>query len=99
MSWEEEHRKRVSKFPETVREAHTQSAIHRTEIESSDICGCFYCRTTFKPNEIKEWVDENKDGHGQTALCPHCGIDSVIGSKSGFRLDVDFLKEMNRYWF
>ena len=59
--------------------AHKHSVFNRTEIESSTICGCFYCFSTFLPSEIIEWVD-----HGQTALCPHCPVDSVLGSSSGF---------------
>jgi len=31
------------------------------------------------PNEIQDWTDD-----GDTALCPKCGIDSVIGSVSGY---------------
>ena len=99
MSWEDDHKKRVSQFPEAIREAHNHSSNHRAEIETSELCGCFYCCATFSSNEIKEWVDENKEGIGQTALCPHCGIDSVIGSKSGFPMLPEFLKELNKYWF
>jgi hypothetical protein len=68
-------------------------------IEGSDICGCFYCCCTFRPSEIKDWVDENAEGIGQCALCPHYGIDSVIGSRSGFLIDEAFLNEMKGYWF
>jgi hypothetical protein len=35
----------------------------------------------------------------QTALCARCGIDSVIGDKSGFPIAREFLAEMQRYWF
>jgi hypothetical protein len=79
--------------------AHQYSSQHRKEIFNSDICGCFYCLHTFTPNEIDEWVDENTNEVGQTALCPKCGIDSVIGDKSGFKITKDLLKRMNRYWF
>jgi hypothetical protein len=36
-------------------------------------CGCFYCLETFDGAEIRQWTDE-----GITALCPRCGIDSVL---------------------
>lgn len=72
---------------------------HRREIEGSDVCGCFYCCSIFSPHEIAEWIDEDAEGVGQSALCPNCGIDSVIGSLSGFPIEEAFLKEMNRYWF
>ena len=50
----------------------------------------------FPPKEIKDWI---KDKNGPTALCPHCGIDAVIGESSGYPITEDFLKEMNEYWF
>jgi hypothetical protein len=74
--------------------AHEYSANHRSQVEASDVCGCFYCTLTFKPSEIKEWVDRD-----DTALCPHCGIDAVIGSKSGAPLTQEFLSEMRQRWF
>ena len=37
--------------------AHSNSSNHRKEIEGSTLCGCFYCLKTFKPSEVKEWVD------------------------------------------
>ena len=86
-------------------EAHKNSSRHRDEILSSELCGCFYCLKVFSPSDIMDWVDETNNDEtainqvGQTALCPHCGIDSVIGSKSGFPITSDFLKTMKSYWF
>jgi len=50
------------------------------------------------PGDVAKWVDE-QDGVGQTALCPKCGIDSVIGSSSGYPITQAFLSGMRRYWF
>ena len=83
-----------SKMPERVRDAHQHCSQHRAEILASDICGCFYCENTFGPREIVEWQDDD-----QTAFCPKCGIDSVIGSASGFPIDKQFLHEMCEHWF
>ncbi|MBO6899645.1 MAG: cytoplasmic protein [Shimia sp.] len=74
--------------------AHKQSIRHRTQIEVSTICGCFFCLSVFRPSEISEWCDDD-----QTALCPNCGIDSVIGAASGYSIEEEFLTEMNQYWF
>ena len=74
--------------------AHKTSIRHRAQIEGSDQCGCFYCLKTFAPSSIHEWCDQ-----GQTALCPHCGIDSVLGSASGFPLSAEFLVQMQKRWF
>lgn len=76
-------------------EAHEYSINNRTLLEEDKKCGCFYCITIFNPEEIEEWVEEG-DG---TAICPYCGMDSVIGEGSGYPITKRFLKEMNEYWF
>jgi hypothetical protein len=81
-------------MPAEITEAHGHSFKNRSELLSSELVGCFYCQQSFRPNEITEWHDE-----GQTGFCPHCGIDALIGSASGFKPSADFLKEMNQYWF
>jgi hypothetical protein len=78
--------------------AHKARIFHREQIISSEWCGCFYCLKIFKPDAITNWTDM-KDGVGTTAFCPHCGIDSVIGSASGYPIELDFLRRMRRYWF
>lgn len=77
--------------------AHRFSSRHRADIEASTVCGCFYCLKTFPPSEVTEWMEEG--GDGETALCPRCGIDSVIGDGSGFAVDQLLLVEMNVFWF
>jgi len=47
---------------------------------------------------VKDWTDE-WEGVDQTALCPRCGIDAVIGSKSGFPITTEFLETMKTHWF
>lgn len=76
-------------------EAHKFSINNKERLLHDKKCGCFYCQTVFNPNEINEWV---RDLTG-TAICPYCGIDSVIGESSGFPITVEFLKEMNKEWF
>jgi acetone carboxylase gamma subunit len=46
---------------------------------------------------VREYVRENCDG--RTAVCPRCGIDSVIGSAAGYPLTREFLSAMEQYWF
>ncbi len=74
--------------------AHEHSKNHRDEILNSDLCGCFYCLKTFTPDWIMNWTDE-----GQTALCPKCAIDAVIGSAGVPCLKPDYLYQMRQYWF
>jgi hypothetical protein len=74
--------------------AHEHCSLNRSEVEGSSQCGCFYCFATFPPNEVCQWIDD-----GQTALCPKCEIDSVIGSMSGFPITRGFLMSMHDHWF
>ena len=75
--------------------AHLGCTSNRNELESSRLCACFHCLETFIHKEISEWIN---DKDGETAICPRCGIDSVLSS----RLPIDdkaFLSAMNRMWF
>ncbi len=81
--------------------AHRHCTNHREEIARSEMCGCFFCRETFVPGEILEWVDgiDTPGGVGTTALCPRCGIDAVLGSAAGYPLTAAFLAAMYEHWF
>lgn len=81
-----------------VKGAHTHSSDHRAELFQSELCGCFHCAETFPADAIAEWTDA-VDGVGVTALCPECGIDSVIGSASGYPIERWFLLQMRARWF
>lgn len=76
-------------------EAHKFSAHHREMLERDSLCGCFSCLAIFHPSEIDTWYDDR----GETAACPFCGIDSVIGESSGYPVTREFLKMMKNYWF
>lgn len=82
--------------------AHARSVNHRDELLASERCGCFYCLRIFPPQAVHEWIDvapDAVDEIGTTALCPACGIDSVIGSASGLPIEPEFLKAMRSRWF
>lgn len=85
--------------PNAVNAAHKRSIRHRAEIEASTVCGCFYCKEMFAPNDIQDWTDTSNPIAEQTALCPRCGIDSVIGDRSGFAITPEFLGKMNKERF
>ena len=86
----------MTEEPQTQRlkEAHRHSSRNRQEIECSSVCGCFYCGAQFPPDRVEHWLDSN-----DTAMCPECGTDSVIGSASGFLIGREFLQQMHDYWF
>ena len=71
--------------------AHKYCYSNKTDIQSSKQCGCFFCVKIFTPGEITEWS-------GQTALCPYCGIDSVLPD-SRVEFDRRFLEGMYKLWF
>ena len=86
--------------------AHRHATKNRAEIEASTWCGCFSCLQVFTPDEIVAWdgLDmsnfNNPDAatDGETALCPRCGSDSVLGDKSGHAISPQFLGRMHEAW-
>ena len=74
--------------------AHKLSFHNRQQIAQSEVCGCFFCLAVFPPSEINKWIDND-----DTPLCPKCGIDSVLGSASGFPITTEFLHKMKVRWF
>ncbi|WP_082478895.1 MULTISPECIES: cytoplasmic protein [unclassified Methylobacterium] len=78
-----------------LRSVHKHSARHAEEVTSSVACGCFFCLAVFLPDEIRDWLPRE-----ETALCPRCNIDAVIGDRSGLPAkDIAFLKAMHDEWF
>lgn len=75
-------------------EIYSHASEHKDEVLSSEICGCFFCESRFPPSEITEWHEEE-----QTALCPKCGFDTVIGSASGAEISKTTLKNMKKAYF
>ncbi len=76
------------------------------QIQASTACGCCNCQLTFLPADIVAWtgldfddVDNPEAIARQTALCPHCGSEAVLGNASGLPVDPQFLGRMNEAWF
>ncbi len=86
----------MAKFAsDEMQAAHRHCVNNRRELEASALCGCFYCTETYSPTEVMEWVDRS-----DTALCPRCGIDAVLGDRTALPVDnPEFLKAMRRQWF
>lgn len=55
-------------------------------------CGCYYCLKHFPWEQIEIFIDG-----GDTAVCPHCGVDSVIHSHKP--IDGEYLKGQQERWF
>lgn len=79
-----------------MEKAHEYCTANEKALKDSDSCGCFYCLTIYRPSEIKEWIE---DKNGNTAICPHCGIDAVLPSNDEHPLNKVFLQKMHQFWF
>jgi hypothetical protein len=82
---------------EQIINPHKLSFANKKFIQKSEVCGCFRCGSIFPPNQIIDWACESNE-RGETAFCPHCCIDSVIGDFN-CRIDKQFLLEMKTFWF
>ena len=85
---------------------------NRAEILASESCACFHCFARFPPADIRYWTDSDDPDYGdwgpaepdfvrypgQTATCPFCKVDSVVGSASGYDLSDAFLRSLHDYW-
>ncbi len=79
-------------LPELIR-AHSLSKKNREALPASRLCGCFHCLRVFLPGEIRDWTDSD-----ETAICPYCGIEAVLGNASGVPMIREFLVIMRSYW-
>ena len=85
--------------------AHRHATNNRAEIEASRLCGCFDCMQIYPADEVVAWSGFDLDSFNnpdaappETALCPRCGSESVIGDTSGHAIKLVFLQRMNEAW-
>ena len=78
--------------------AHEATRYNRDILKWDSNCGCFHCLKVFSPSEINEWCPE-PDCDEVTAICPYCGVDSIISESSGFPITQVFLQAMHNMWF
>lgn len=90
--------RQVRRMDRDIIAAHTHCERHKAELLASTLCGCFWCLRVFAPSEIEDddWLDTYEPD--DTALCPFCGVDSVIGDASGYPITASFLAAMKAYW-
>ena len=82
-----------------LKAAHEAARYNKDKLAHDSKCGCFYCLKIFSPSEIEDWCPELDEDEEVTAVCPYCGIDSVIGESSGFPITQEFLQVMHDRWF
>ena len=77
---------------------YSHSMRNEESILKSDFCGCFHCISIFPVADVKSSaMMVEKDGC-KTAICPICGIDSVLGDAS-VEISAEILEMMNEYYF
>lgn len=86
--------------------AHPHTQNNRVELDGSRQCGCCACMAIFPVEEIVAWsgldldsLDNPDTASAETALCPRCGAEAVLGDRAGFPITPDFLMRMNQAWF
>jgi hypothetical protein len=72
---------------------HRHTRANQMELEASEVCGCIACERIYFPSEIARWLEDG------TALCPHCGVDAVVGSASGIPIMPGVLRRAHERWF
>jgi hypothetical protein len=74
---------------------HKLSINHRRLIGKDVVCGCFFCCARFDGGEIDAWTGKP----GEAALCPRCGIDSVLPEAGELEVTKVLLRKIRVYWF
>ena len=77
---------------------YSHSIRNEESLRKSNLCGCFHCISILAATDVKssEMIFE-KDGF-ITAICPICGIDSVLGDAS-VEITAELLEALNQYYF
>ena len=96
--FKKEYKKEKEEIKNLLYALHHSTFRNEQQIKNSKDCGCFHCKTIFKPEEVTDWWDN--DGKGdRTGRCPNCRMDSVLGDNSGVDITPDLLELMNLQFF
>lgn len=78
-----------------LKTAHAMSLCNEKQLKKAKKCGCFHCGKIFSPKEIENYAI---DPLGKTAVCPHCGVDSVLAD-GPVPVTETLLADMRKHWF
>lgn len=84
---------------ELYRVIHSYCSENKEILDECEVAACFYCKQKVLCSDIDDWCNELSGK--ETAICPHCGIDSVVPYKVDgvYELNDKMLDEMHKYWF
>lgn len=68
---------------------------NRKALLTSEVAVCFYCFNQFSADRIIKWCDG--EDSLQTAICPCCGVDAVVGFNGP--IDLDWVKRRHEKSF
>lgn len=71
---------------------HSNSIYNSEFCRIANKCGCFYCLSIFPSSEVTEFWDSQK-----TAVCPKCGIDSLLFDSQDILLTETLLRQMQTF--
>ena len=73
------------------------SSGNRKKLLTSESAVCFHCKELIMPSDILGWCDEDDNGVGQTAICPHCSVDAIVGFSG--QIDLAWVDTMHDHSF
>lgn len=65
-------------------------------VKESTQSGCFYCLKIFPSSNVNDWSGE---APRLTALCPHCGYDTVLADDGSYKFSAELLQAMKDEFF
>ena len=77
-----------------LKKLHAYSSHNKDLVAVSGKCYCFHCKAVVSSYLITDYAD-----NGQTALCPKCGIASILPDAIEEVTNKNIIAEMNEYWF
>jgi len=75
---------------EQIEGLHAFTSHNKEIMKRSGIYLCSYCQKGGLSKNIENWADD-----GETALCPDCGVDSLIPAM----IPHDITKQLKEHWF
>ena len=82
-----------------LKAAHQFCISNQDSVKNSALCGCFHCLKMYSPDTLTD-ADLITEANGlKTYVCPHCGIDSVLGDQCKYPITLEFLTAMKVYFF
>ena len=84
---------------EELHEIHTHCTANRKEVEASSRCACFYCQEVYCASEVYDFIVEPSLDFKETALCPRCGVDTVIGDATGIPFYKELMEKLHQHYF